>query len=76
MIIVGLDGSDNAWRALDWAGTEAERRNDTVLVAHAGDLTADGTCSGDFAHELLADALVRLGRVSQVVGLDRVRLLG
>jgi nucleotide-binding universal stress UspA family protein len=59
-MIVGVDGSENAWRALDWAGAEAERRADTVVVAHAGDLNPDCSAAGDFAHELLADAIARL----------------
>lgn len=60
MIVVGIDGSNNAWRALEWAAGEAERRHDTVVVAHAGDLDPDGSAYGDFAHELLSDAIARL----------------
>jgi hypothetical protein len=55
IIVVGIDGSDDAWRAFEWAAAESERRSDTVVVAHAGDLRPYGGVYryGDFAHELI-----------------------
>jgi nucleotide-binding universal stress UspA family protein len=33
-IVVGVDGSDGALRALDWAGNEADRQHAQLLVVH------------------------------------------
>lgn len=34
-IVVGVDGSDNAMRALEWSVDEADRRQSELVVAHA-----------------------------------------
>ena len=60
MIVVGIDGSDASWQALDWAAVEAERTGRALRIVHAGDLDPDGSEEGDYAHELLTDAVARL----------------
>lgn len=35
-IVVGLDGTEASWAALDWAAAEAARTGATVAVCHAG----------------------------------------
>ena len=60
MIVVGIDGSSAAWQALDWGAAEAERTDQPLTIVHAGDRDQDGSEAGDFAHELLADAVARL----------------
>ncbi len=38
VIVVGVDGSPTAEKALLWAAAEAERRGDRLVIAYAGDL--------------------------------------
>ncbi|MFD1049808.1 universal stress protein, partial [Kibdelosporangium lantanae] len=37
-IVVGVDGTPGSQPALEWAITEAHRRNLPILVLHVGDL--------------------------------------
>jgi nucleotide-binding universal stress UspA family protein len=59
-ILVGIDGSDSAWRALEWAADEAARSERSILVAHAGDASPVGNDPESFGTELLEDAITQL----------------
>jgi nucleotide-binding universal stress UspA family protein len=62
-VVVGIDGSDAGWRALDWAADIAVHAGRTVRVIHVGDNlppadeTVDPRSYGD---ALLSDAVARL----------------
>jgi nucleotide-binding universal stress UspA family protein len=53
-IVVGLDGSPAAWRAMNWAADESARTGRSVLLVHAA---VDNRVSGA---ELLAEGRARL----------------
>jgi nucleotide-binding universal stress UspA family protein len=59
-IVVGIDGSDSSWRALEWAADEAERTKRSVIVAHAGDSSPVEDDPKSFGTELLEDAVAQL----------------
>jgi nucleotide-binding universal stress UspA family protein len=42
LIVVGIDGSDVAAAALDWAADEADRRGSRLLIVHVGDVPPEG----------------------------------
>lgn len=60
-IVVGLDGTEASWAALDWAAAEAARTGCTVAVCHAG----SGALPRDLSsvEELLSRAVVRVAAV-------------
>ncbi len=57
-IVVGIDGSRAAERAMLWAAEEAGRRGARLLIAHAGDVDSNaGTAAPtDYARALMVDA--------------------
>lgn len=63
VIVVGIDGSDAGWRALDWAAAVADHTGRTLRVVHVGDTepppgeSVDGRSYGD---GLLSDAISAL----------------
>lgn len=58
-ILVGVDGTDASWLALDWAADEAEHTNRRLLVVHVGDIDVSPTEPG-VGPALLADSVARL----------------
>jgi len=59
-IVVGIDGSDDGQRALRWAVDEARRRDATLEVVYAWELTASHMLSPDpqgRARSILAESL-------------------
>lgn len=77
-IVVGIDASDGARRALAWAADEAELMNQQLRVVHVGDtLSVPGTVYPEsFGHELLADALVTLARTHPEITRHTSLLIG
>ena len=78
-VIVGIDGSESAQHALEWAAAEAAERHAPLVIAHAGDLPHRGALTEDtaqralreiqaFGRELLDDAVATV--VEQWDGLD------
>lgn len=78
-IVVGIDGSESAQHALEWAAAEAAARRAPLLIAHAGDLPHRGALTEDtaqralreiraFGRELLDDAVASV--VEEWDGLD------
>ena len=59
-VVVGVDGSEIAWTALDWAAAEAHITARPLLIVHAGDVTATETAPAPYGRELLGDAVARL----------------
>ena len=70
-VVVGIDGSASANRAMEWAADEAERRSAPLVVVHAGDLadvqglspsTAETVAAevSAFGRTLLEDAITTL----------------
>lgn len=68
-IVVGVDGSQTGWAALEWAADEAERRGCALTVVHAGDVDpvftetrnkSVGAGSTAYGPQLLADCLAAL----------------
>jgi nucleotide-binding universal stress UspA family protein len=59
-IVVGIDGSATARRAMYWASIECERRGAELLLAHAGDAEAGSPSQPDtptaYGRSLLAEA--------------------
>src|SRR3954467_15411426 len=60
-IVVGLDGTETSWAALDWAAGEAARTGGTVAVCHAGSQPLPRDLSG--VEELLSRAVARVAAV-------------
>ncbi|MFG2248160.1 universal stress protein [Spirillospora sp. NPDC048823] len=55
-IVVGIDGSAHAWRALDWAADRAGRHSLPVLLVHGSRALVDeGTIPQDALHRLVAE---------------------
>lgn len=75
-IIVGIDGSAHAWRALDWAADYAVRRRLPLHLVHASRaLVADGTIPESALRRLIAEredllAEARQYALKQHSGLD------
>ncbi len=61
-VVVAIDGSDSAARALDWAADEAERTKRRLVIVHVGDLTAAAVSADPrpFGRELLDEAVATL----------------
>jgi nucleotide-binding universal stress UspA family protein len=62
-IVVGIDGSDAGWRALEWAADVAEHTERALRVVHVGDTRPPTEASVDqrsYGNALLADALATL----------------
>jgi nucleotide-binding universal stress UspA family protein len=59
-IVVGIDGSRTAERAMLWAAAEASLRGVELLIVHAGDVGSgnQGTCPTEYGRALLVDAEV------------------
>ncbi len=55
-IVVGVDGSDGAHRALEWAADEARLRGATMLVVHAWHVPPLVTGAGPFDASVTLDA--------------------
>jgi len=56
LIVVGVDGSDHARRALDWALSEARLRQGRCLLVHAYDYGIAGATPGGAPVEGIAQA--------------------
>ncbi|MEU5992426.1 universal stress protein [Spirillospora sp. NPDC047418] len=55
-IVVGIDGSAHAWRALDWAADRAHRHHLPLLLVHASRALLDeGTIPPDALRRLVAE---------------------
>lgn len=62
-IVVGIDGSPAAWRALEWAADAAESTGRTIRVVHVGDTEAPPEESVDarsYGDALLSEAVAVL----------------
>lgn len=60
-LVAGIDGSESAWHALEWAADDAEQTGRRLLIAHAGDTApVDGGDPTPFGTELLDDAVARV----------------
>jgi nucleotide-binding universal stress UspA family protein len=62
-IVVGIDGSDAGWRALDWAADIAEHTGRSLRVVHVGDTqspTFESVDSEPFGNALLSEAIASL----------------
>lgn len=61
-IVVGIDGSQASWRALDWAADECERTGRHLEVVHVGDVVGDpgGADSRPYGRALLDEAIAAL----------------
>lgn len=59
-VVVGVDGTTGADRALAWAASEAARRGDRLRVVHAWTYAIGGHAAVAETHELLAVASQRL----------------
>ena len=62
-IVVGIDGSEAAWRALDWAADVAAHTERTLRVVHVGDTEAPPEETVDqrsYGNALLSDAVATL----------------
>ncbi|QKW37038.1 universal stress protein [Actinomadura sp. NAK00032] len=61
-IVVGIDGSAHAWRALDWAADYADRRQRPLLLVHGSRALLDeGTIPPDALRRLIAEREDLLG---------------
>jgi nucleotide-binding universal stress UspA family protein len=78
-IVVGVDGSPGAARALDWAAAEAGRRGATLVVVGAwvghGSAEAD-TPPAKEAHRVVGDASARVEETHPEVAVERSVLEG
>ncbi len=55
-VVVGIDGSVHAWRALDWAADYADRRQRPLLLVHGSRALLDeGTIPPDALRRLIAE---------------------
>jgi nucleotide-binding universal stress UspA family protein len=61
-VVVGIDGSESAEHALDWAADEAERTRRRLVLVHVGDLAATKGSADPrpFGRELLDEAITTL----------------
>lgn len=62
-VVVGIDGSDAGWRALEWAADVAEHTGRTLRVVHVGDTQApydELVDQRSYGNALLGDAVARL----------------
>ncbi|MEU8801036.1 universal stress protein [Spirillospora sp. NPDC048819] len=65
-IVVGIDGSAHAWRALDWAADRAGRRRLPLLLVHGSRALVDeGTIPKDALRRLVAEREDLLGEARQ-----------
>ncbi len=65
-IVVGIDGSAHAWRALDWAADYADRHRRPLLLVHGSRALLDeGTIPPDALRRLIAEREDLLGEARQ-----------
>jgi nucleotide-binding universal stress UspA family protein len=78
IVVVGVDGSEGARRALRWAATEARLRHATLRVIHAWSYldqpagTFDPTYGDDDARRLLDQAVASLGPDGEGLEIERL----
>jgi nucleotide-binding universal stress UspA family protein len=63
VMVVGIDGSDAGWRALDWAADVAAHSGRTLKVVHVGDTeppTAESVDVRSYGQSLLSEAIASL----------------
>src|SRR4051812_17596594 len=78
VILVGVDGSQAAWSALQWAATEADATGRRLLVAHVSDVrSVEGTVDPEpFGRSLLAEAIAALAATHPRVAVTTELLSG
>lgn len=78
VVVVGVDGSEGARRALRWAATEARLRGAALRVVHAWSYldqpedTFDPAYGEDDARRLLEEAIATLGTDGEGLEIERV----
>lgn len=78
IVVVGVDGSEGARRALRWAATEARLRHATLRAVHVWsyldqpESTFDPAYGDDDARRLLDEALAALGADGEGLAIERV----
>src|SRR3954452_23464936 len=78
VILVGVDGSQAGWSALQWAAAEADATGRRLLVAHVGDVRpAEGTVDPQpFGRKLLAEAVAAVAATHPRVAVNTELLSG
>lgn len=73
LVVVGFDGSDHAWRALDWAIDDVERRHGRLLIIHSFEV---GMAALDQTGMATLDALAEAARLDLEPALRHARQRG
>ncbi len=73
-LVVGVDGSTDSTRALDWAIDEARRRNMRVLLVHGVEIGA--AAASPYGTGMVLEQLEEAGRLVLADGEQRVRDAG
>lgn len=72
-MVVGVDGSDSSWRAMDWAADIAEHAGRALRVVHVGDTRAPAQETVErrsYGNALLSDAIARLAEAHDHVPVE------
>jgi nucleotide-binding universal stress UspA family protein len=77
-VVAAIDGSANAWQALQWAAEEAQLTDRSLVVAHVGDTEAstDAVDPGAFGRDLLDEAVAALAESHPTVSASTELLSG
>jgi nucleotide-binding universal stress UspA family protein len=75
-VAVGVDGSEESWRALEWAVGHATAEGRALSVVHACGLAGPGTGSEDLGRAVAREAVERVRASASTLGVRSVVTMG